>query len=117
MEEDVSEQVTALESGNKTKKFTTNDCGVDIDQHKFQCSTCKRQGHFRCAMLLPYQLQHYLLTFGLNSCTFISANCVEVPEYLQRISMREQNGVFQEKYQKELQFQERNCNSGRNNTK
>ena len=53
-----------------------------------------------------YQLQRYL-TFGKNYCAFICANCVEIPEYLRKISLREPNEVLQEKHEKEL---ERSCN-------
>ena len=60
------------------------------------------------------------LTFG-KSYIFICANCKEVPEYLQKISMREPNEVFQKKLcertGKVLKCLERNCNSERSNYK
>lgn len=76
MEVDANKQDTALDPENK-EKCTIHDCVAGVDQRKSQYSTSKR-----------YQLQRYH-TFEKNYCTFICTNFVEVPKYLQEISMGE----------------------------
>ena len=98
MEGDVFSSDTILEP----EKCTTNNCIHNTDQQKLHCITCKRHVHLRCTLLPPYQLQRFL-TFAKGYCTYICANCVEIPEYLQEISLRAQKEVFQEKYEQELQ--------------
>ena len=86
-----AEQNTALEPENK-EKCITNDCVVDVDQHKLQCSTYKCRVHFRCILLSPYQLQH----------CFMSGENYYKDYHLKTVRMREPNETFQEKYQRKL---------------
>ena len=99
MNRDNDQESDTLEP-TSNKECTIDTC-IDDEDKKLQCSMCKRRVHLRCTLLPPYQLQRYL-TFGRSYCQYICANCVEVPQYLEKIKPRKQNEVFREKYEQEL---------------
>ena len=58
-------------------------CLDDEDQYKLECVECKRLVHYMCTDLPLYQLQ---LLLTKNYRKFVCVNCVEVPDYLTKIT-------------------------------
>ena len=78
---------------------------VDLDPNKFQCSISKKRVHLRCTLLPPYQPATTLTHVWENRKFYVYLR--KLRKYLQKVSKREPNEMFQEKYEKEL---ERFCN-------
>ena len=76
----------AAEAINLVPQCTELSCCVnEKEEYKFQCNTCKRYVHYRCAGLPVYQIYQFTTK---NYRNFICITCTQVPSHLKNILPR-----------------------------
>ena len=66
---------------------TPTNCKYKCDKYiKLECAECKRLVHYGCTSLPTYQLQLFLTK---RYRKFICCKCLEIPSYLQAISLNQ----------------------------
>ena len=82
---------------NHSNQCTESRCIAGDDERKIVCSKCKRAVHFVCTKLPTYQLK---LFYTKNYRGYI---CVKVPDEFQQLFNKQEERLFFEKCQREVE--------------
>ena len=86
----MSEDTISTENIHVFANCTKEKCTMNVKEKTYGilvCRKCKREVHFICSELPPYQIQ---LCLTSKSRSFQCQNCVKVPEELRNKCLREE---------------------------